>query len=105
MVMSAFIAQKTKECEERSCHTPVDLLIGWGRMGSSDTLGGCLGHIWCPYRCGGRSGLHTFSSGGQEDVGQVDQGEEVRSGPHTFPSRGQEGVGQVARVGKSLGTL
>ena len=38
-----FYSPKTKECEEWSCHTPVDLLIGWGRMWSSDTLTGWLG--------------------------------------------------------------
>ena len=53
-----------------------DLLVGWGRMGSSDALAGWLGKdgvfgctcwlvggICCPYRGGVRSGLHTFSGG------------------------------------------
>lgn len=34
---------ETKECQERFCHSPVDLLIGWGGMGSSDTIAAWLG--------------------------------------------------------------
>jgi len=38
-----FAEPKTKEgCGEWSCHTPADLLLGWGRMGSSDMLTGWL---------------------------------------------------------------
>ena len=61
-----------------------DLMIGWGRTGSSDTFTGWLrkdgvfgytswlvGDLCCPYRGGVSSGLHTFSTGGQEGVGQV----------------------------------
>ena len=42
MVVSAFSAQR-QESEEESCHTPVELPIGWGRMGSLDTPAGWLG--------------------------------------------------------------
>ena len=42
---------------------------------------------------------HTpFLVGGQEGVGQADQGEKVRTRPH-FPLAGQEEVGQVAGEG------
>ena len=71
---------KTKECEEWSCHIPVDLLVGWGRMGSLDSLAGWLGAYAAP-RGRVNSGLCTFSGGGQEVVSQV------------------------AEVGRSLGTL
>ena len=82
----------------------MDLLIGWGRIGSSDTLAGCLGAYAAPTGQGS-SGLHTFSGGGgKEGVSPVDQGEEMRSGPYTFPSRGQEGGGQVAGQGRSWNT-
>lgn len=40
-----FYSPKTKECEGWSCHTSVDVLIGWGRMASSNTLVGWLGHM------------------------------------------------------------
>ena len=70
MVASVFIAQRQRECEEWSCHTPVDLLNG-GRMESSDTLSGWLGAYVASMAVGGRSGLHTFSRGGQEGEGQV----------------------------------
>ena len=52
-----FYSPKIKEWEERSCHTPVDLLVGWGRWGSSDTLAGWLEAYVAPK--------------GQEGVGQV----------------------------------
>ena len=62
-VMSGFITQGKRR--------GLDLLIGWGKMGFSDTLAGCV----APYRGG------------------------VRSGPHTFPSRRQEGIAQLAKGG------
>ena len=49
---SVFIAQKTRKCEERSCHIPVDPLIGLGIMGSSDTLAGWLGVYITPIEAG-----------------------------------------------------
>jgi len=89
-----FYSLKMKECEEWFCQTPVDLLIGWGRMGSSDTLAGWLGKDGVfGYTCWLAGGICYPYGGG------------VRSGLHTFPSGGQEGVGQVAGVGRSLGTL
>ena len=42
MVMSVFIAWGQRK-EEWSYHTPVDLLLVWGRMGTSDALTGWLG--------------------------------------------------------------
>ena len=42
-----FYSSGTKS-KERSCHTPVDLLVGWGRMGSSDILAGWLGEYIAP---------------------------------------------------------
>ena len=74
------------------------MLVGWERIRSLDTLAGWL-EAYVAYRGVLRSELHTFSSGGQEGVGQVNPGEEVRSEPHTFPCRGQAGVGQVAGWG------
>ena len=72
-----FDSPKTKEGKEWSCHTPVDLLMGWGRMGSLNTFPGWLGKdgVWgytcwlvggicCPYRGGVGSGPHTFSCWG-----------------------------------------
>ena len=38
-----FYSPETKECEAWSCHTPVDLLIGWRRMESLDRLADWLG--------------------------------------------------------------
>ena len=55
--MSAFIAQG----EERSCDTPADLLVGWGKRGLRIHLlvgWGCIR----PYRGWVRSGAHTFPS-------------------------------------------
>ena len=39
LVVSVFTAQG----ERRSYDTPIDLLIGWGKMGSSDILANWLG--------------------------------------------------------------
>ena len=47
-----FDSPKTKEGKEWSCHTPVDLLIGWGRMGSSTTLADWLGAYVAPVGAG-----------------------------------------------------
>ena len=47
-----FYSPKTKECEEWSCYTPVDLLIGWGRVGSSVTLAAWLGAYVAPIGAG-----------------------------------------------------
>ena len=43
-----FYSPKTKECEAWSCHTPVDLLVEWGRVGSLDTLAGWLEEYVAP---------------------------------------------------------
>lgn len=43
---------ETKECEEWSCRAPVDLLMGWGRMASPDTLTGWLGAYAAPVGAG-----------------------------------------------------
>lgn len=48
---------------EGSCRPPADLLVGWGRMGSPETLAGCLGAYVAPYGEEARSEPHTFSSG------------------------------------------
>ena len=38
-----FCSPETMVCKKRSCHSPVDLLSGWGRLGSSDTPASQLG--------------------------------------------------------------
>ena len=70
MIVTVFTAQKHRR-GVRSYHTPVNLLIGRGKMGLLIHSGG----IFCPY------------------------GFEVRCGPYIFPSRGQEGIGQGAQKG------
>ena len=61
MVVTVFITQG----EERSCHTPADLLIGWGIWGLRIYLLVGWGHIR-PYRGQVRSGAHTFPSRGRK---------------------------------------
>ena len=47
-----FYGPKTKEREERSYHTPADLLIGWEGRGSSDTPAGWLAACKSPIGVG-----------------------------------------------------
>ena len=92
MVVSVFIAQRQRSVRRGLAIPPVDLLIGWRRMGSSDTFDGWLGKDGVfGYTCWLVGGICCPSRGG------------VRSVLHTFSSWGQEGVGQVAGVGRSLG--
>ena len=81
-----FYSPKTKDCEEWSCHTPVDLLVGWGRMGSSDTLAGWLG----------KDGVFGYT---YWLVGAYVGGKE--GDPYLFGGKEQKGVGQVAGAERS----
>ena len=70
MVMSVFITQG----EERSCDTPADLLIGWGKRVLMTHLlagWGCIGVGW--EGGGGQRWPEGGRRGGREGVGQVAQ--------------------------------
>ena len=63
VLMSVFITQG----EQRSRDTHADLLIGWGKKGSYNTLAGWLGACKVPIRAGWGMGHIPFLVGGRKE--------------------------------------